>query len=502
MLLSEIAEDVPFASTVLLQRDRIHRFVDEVGTGRLLFICAPAGSGKTVLAHQHVSLSGGQAAIISASATMSLASMKDALARSAAIATVIIDDADRLPLDVREWLVPSCLSAASRQNFVLTCRRPGELRMHAAVARGAGGLLDAAMLAFDCADVRELAARVGLTLDDETAAQIVHYTDGWALAIEWILREGALMRRHPRVAYEAWHAAHGWLFLEHINDAYGASGAAFAEFTAALAEPSIPFERLVAFESLGFPLVRSRGMVRPNRLMTALRAEAPILDRRLTQRAPSAHPVLFVRALGRFRCSIGESEVHFQRRRDQNVFFYIALADDMRVDREKLLAAFWPTANRTLATQGLRTTLSRIRRALATIVGRENVDRYFESAGDVQLAAGLVSVDVRRFVEHVRLGERDDERGMLSAALGHYTEAERLYRGRLLASECVEPVFEVHVRDIETMFERTLKRLVHLLFLDEPAKSESFATMLISRTANARPEQTTFLGTLEGAATP
>ena len=84
-------------------------------------------------------------------------------------------------------------------------------------------------------------------------------------------------------------------------------------------------------------------------------------------------------AFGRFRCEIGGRPVTFSRRRDQQVFTYVALTPDRRATREHLLEAFWPGLSHAVASQGLRTTLSHIRRAIAQAAPGTDPERYFRA---------------------------------------------------------------------------------------------------------------------------
>ncbi|GAC1533636.1 MAG: hypothetical protein NVS2B17_01570 [Candidatus Velthaea sp.] len=469
---------------VLVERNRLHRLIDQIGDTRVLFLCAPFGTGKTTLARQLVARSGGAGVIIAATPLRTLDDMRDELHASTGFGTVIIDDADTLPQPVLDYVLSAVEAESLHRKYCLTGRRRSILRVHTFVARGAGALLDETALAFDVREVRTLAASAGVVIDDDLAAQLVNQTDGWALAVEWILREAALMQRGGRIAYEAWHAAHGRLFLEVVEDAHAADRDLFAEFTAALGtDPAALAERYANFEAAGFPIVRSGGMMRPYRLLMALHLAAPsIEDRRATPRVPNADPMMTVSALGRFRCSIGDSVLSFQRRRDHNILAFVALAPDMRAGREQLIAAFWPTANRALATQSLRTTLSRIRRSIAAIVGPTRVDRYFESSGDVRLRAETVTVDVRRFMDMVQRGHLEDARGARESARRHFGDAERLYDGLLLASECVEPAFSERIAEIDKIYEDMLLRLVQMLYNDHKSQlAESYAAKLMAR---------------------
>jgi DNA-binding SARP family transcriptional activator len=142
----------------------------------------------------------------------------------------------------------------------------------------------------------------------------------------------------------------------------------------------------------------------------------------------------------------------FARRRDQNVLVFLALAPNGSATRTELQKAFWPGLPASVAAQGVRTTLCRLRRAIAVIAGPD-VDRYFASRGIVTLDLAHVRVDARRFREHVQCALLDEARGENAGRIRHFRAAERIYAGSLLASESIDPALAPRVAEYVGMFD-------------------------------------------------
>jgi len=124
-----------------------------------------------------------------------------------------------------------------------------------------------------------------------------------------------------------------------------------------------------------------------------------------------------------------------------------------------LREAFWPEADRHLATQSIRTACSNIRKAIATLVGYANVDRYFSSQGDVAVNLENAVIDVRRFTAHVADGDGELERGRVQEAFAHYRAAESLYSGELLSSEGPESWYAARAEMYRALYVGVLERI-------------------------------------------
>jgi DNA-binding SARP family transcriptional activator len=327
-----------------------------------------------------------------------------------------------------------------------------------------------------------------LRYDNEDLAQLLHDTDGWPIAVHWIMRDAARGGHRLGAAFEAWRETRGHLLAEYVASKHERDIDAYLEFTMLLRRG---FETadgaLERFEALGFPILRTRTALRANRVLLRLaNAETePAYDSRT-----ATHPLMTFKVLGRFRCDIGGRPVTFVRRRDQNVLTFVALAPNGRAPRRQLLEAFWPGLDRDAATQGLRTTLSRIRRAISEIAGPDAVDVYFRSADDVCVDGEHVALDLRRFLEHNALGQIEEEKGDIAAAKRYYAAADRLYTDRLLASEAVAPCFEARIDELEETYLAMLSRLRALHAADHEQDAARACTSKLLRRAKTSLGQT------------
>jgi DNA-binding SARP family transcriptional activator len=303
---------------------------------------------------------------------------------------------------------------------------------------------------------------MGVPHDGDDVGQLLYYTDGWALATQWLIRDASESERTLRDAFLHWRQRNEHILHEYVDQEFGADPAAAESFRAVLgadwpqAQPEL--ERL---ERLGLPITRTRSGLQPYAIFARLRFAPSSAPPR--EAAPASGPEpMTITAFGAFRCEIGGRPVKFLRRRDQNVFAYVAIAPQGRATRDQLLAAFWHGAQHGVAAQGLRTTLSRIRRALADAAPQTDPECYFETVGEVRLNWPHVTVDVRRFVDQLESGRLEEARGADEQATRHYARAHRLYRDRLLVAEAAEACFETRAAELHASYVETLTRLTEL----------------------------------------
>jgi DNA-binding SARP family transcriptional activator len=421
----------------------------------LRVLCAPVGCGKTIAVRQYVERSRGGAAYVLVSAGTDPATLRALVAQIDA-EEVVLDEIDRaeaaaaaLVEDVHDGVVPR------RLVFVGRSRR--RMRVHALLARGIAKTCDPAAFAFDAREVGVLADATGVRYEQDDLARVLEETEGWPFAVQRLLDESlaagcslaeALTRRDGR---------DGEPLLEHLRDEGYADVDAVRTFRRIVSEgwqdAQHELERL---DQLGLPIVREQGALRPYRVFARTIA-------RDEPASPAQHNGLMtLRIFGRFSCEIDGRPVAFARRRDQQLIAYVALAPEGRTTREELLDAFWPGVDHTVASQGLRIALSRIRRAIDEAAPGIGHVRYLRSAGEVAIDTSVVRADVRRFVDHVERGRRDDERGNVEGAKRHYRDAHELYAGRLLAAEGPEPCLEEHAAELESRYVDVLGRLTSL----------------------------------------
>jgi transcriptional activator len=433
---------------VLLHRSRLTELLENTDSHRVLLVCAPVGSGKTTAVRHYLERTGGLLAYFRLSYESSVATIQQILAATQDAPEVVIDDLDAAPPVVVDALV-SRIGDDDARRYILIGRSRRRMRVHSLVASGLGTLIGATSLAFTKDEVAELAAEIGAPFDDETVLQLTHDTDGWATPMAWIVRDTATAVRTLRGAIERWTEERAHLLLDLLATEHLHDHEAFDAFKARLRSGETDAQReLEEYEALGFPVVRTRRSFRPSRILLRLLRPESVAE----QPAMATTPAMALHLFASFRSEIAGQELVFQRRRDRSILTYVALAEDGRSTRKQLIDVFWPNADRAVATQSLRTAISRIRSAIAQVAGPEAVDDYFSSADDLCLNFENVALDVRRFVEHLRRGDIEAAQSAVEAAERHYSAAERLYRGRLLSAESVEPCFNDAADDMDRLY--------------------------------------------------
>jgi hypothetical protein len=288
----------------------------------------------------------------------------------------------------------------------------------------------------------------GVTYEPDDLTELLHVTEGWPLALSWIVRDVADRQPHLVGAFERWSERNAHLMLEYVASESCPDETLRSRFMELLeASDASPDDDMAELERAGFPIVRTRTRLAPFRLLGRL-----VMDAAAQPKSKALLEPLSVTLLGRFRCRIGAINMVFARRRDQNVLIFLALSPDGSATRAELKKAFWPGLPESVASQGVRSTLCRLRRAFAAIVG-DDVDRYFTSRAVVTLNLQHVHVDARRFREHVRCALADESVGERAGSIRHFRAAERIYSGSLLASESVDAALTSRVAEYLGMFD-------------------------------------------------
>ena len=437
----------------VIERPRVSRCLAGVARVPLRLLSAPVGSGATTALQEYARRRG--VVYVTAVPGHGREKIAEMLRRYSDALEVLIDGADQLAPDGFDALLQHAAESGSPR-LLLAGHARNLLRVHTLVARGEAELLDASALAFDAAETSALARALGLDPKDEDIEQILHATEGWAVAVSWTLRDAARVGRSLCGAFDIWTEANGHLVREFIEASVGADAEPDA-FNSVLEASSYDHLQpvLLRLEAIGYPIARTRQGLRPYRLLRRMVAPA--------QRAPSEESDvrLALTLFGRFTCRAGGRDVGFVRRRDQNVLVYLALSPQGRVDRAELAKTFWPDVPAAIASQGVRSTLSRLRRAIACASGR-NADWYLRTGVIVALDLEHVIVDARRFADHAKQGIAAEERGDYDEARRHYVLAERLRVGDLLRSEAIEPLLESVVAPHARLAEHVADRLVSM----------------------------------------
>lgn len=420
-------------------------------------LCAPNGGGKSTALLQYAAQRSGVASMTLPRDATSI-QVTRLLAGAEGAREVVIDEVDAASPSGLEALFEEIDANHARgRRYMLGGSSRARMQVQRFLPRGIAELFDASLLAFTSAEIGELAAAHGVAGDEIDVEQLKYETDGWPVAVAWIIRDAARAGHSLRGAFEQWRDRNGHLLVEFVALAQRSGESAEAFMSAIRSVPDPASQRtLERLEADGYPVVRMRASLRPYRVLTRLVRETPEAD--------TALPIddrLVLKLFGRFSCKVRNQAVTFARRRDQNLLAFVALARGASVTRSEVLAAFWPDAPAAVASQGLRTTLSRLRRAIAEAAGCD-ADRYLRADGRIALDLDRVSIDVRRFADHIECARLEDARGKGGAARDHYLQAERLYADALLSSEAVEPALAPRVAEYGEMFELALVRLVEM----------------------------------------
>jgi hypothetical protein len=324
------------------------------------------------------------------------------------------------------------------------------------VTRGLAALCDFERLAFDAAEVAQLARACGITFAVGDIPRLIERTDGWPQVVSGAIRGAAEDGCALGGSYENWRKRRGHLFNEFITTALGDASEDDASFVRKLMRGhryEDERESLQQLEREGFFVIHRDNEYRP------LRPVSRVETHHFAEpRAVTVTP-LKVQMLGWFRAEIDGREIKWVRKRDQQIFKYIALKANGTATRTELADAFWPGGEKQLVSQCLRTACSNIRKAIARVVGFNLVDSYFHVNGDVRIDSANVVVDVRNFVDFANDGDQEFEHGDRQAARKYYLRASELYRGDLLIGDRQEPWVADQASLLEARRNQVLERL-------------------------------------------
>lgn len=340
-------------------------------------------------------------------------------------------------------------------SLLIACRSRAAFQVGRLVAQGTASLCDAERLAFDVVGIRHLAETLDVPHSHADVLRMLEVTDGWPHVVSSALRKAAEDSCGLSQAFENWRLRHGHLFNEFIADALKHVSEKDSDLVFKLMSGSYLDDRqqLQALEEQGLFVVHTPDGYRPLRALSRSR----IYDR-YGRRVQAVTPMQ-VRLFGWFRAEVDRRPIEWIRKRDRQLFKYLALHPSGSVSRAELGQVFWPDAEKHLVAQSLRTACSNIRKAIAQIVGFDRVDAYFRAGDDLALDLENVIVDVNGFVAHVNDGDEQYVRGEVRAAYAHYRSAGRLYRGNLLIGDAHEPWVAALAATLEQRQTMVLERL-------------------------------------------
>jgi DNA-binding SARP family transcriptional activator len=182
-----------------------------------------------------------------------------------------------------------------------------------------------------------------------------------------------------------------------------------------------------------------------------------------TEVAAAATPRLSIRLLGDFSVSVGGQEIAtgaWQTRKVKSLLKILALDRGRRVRREQLAEQLWPGAEPESSAASLRVTLTRLRRALASVADGGGAAALQAGTGFVALRSDLVApTDAERFVSDVEQGLALCERGDAAAATALLTPALAAYGGGLLPEDLYEEYATIERERLQLLYHDALLAL-------------------------------------------
>jgi hypothetical protein len=318
--------------------------------------------------------------------------------------------------------------------LLIGCRSRAAFHVGHYVSEGTAVLCDAERLAFDAAGIRHVAETCGVPFTHADVLRLQEVTEGWPQVVSGTLRKAAEDNCSLGQGFEHWRMRHGHLFNEFIAESLKHVSERESDLVLKLMSGSYLDDRaqLQALEEQGLFVVHTPDGYRPLRALS----RSKLYDR-YGRRVQPVTPMQ-VRLFGWFVAEIDRQPIEWVRRRDRQIFKYVALQPNGSVSRAELAQVFWPGAERHLVAQSLRTACSNIRKAIAHIVGFKQVESYFRAGDELCIDLDNVIVDVNRFVSHANDADEQYDRGELRAAYAHYRSAARVYRGDLLIGDAHE----------------------------------------------------------------
>ena len=450
---------LPKLSPDTIRRERIAGWLADHADVPLRLVAAPAGSGKTTALVTYAAAPKHRAVYVALDATSTAASLCAAIARALGITAagedallaaladagrceILVDEAECAAADVRDALRHFVYEAPDNVTFVYASRTRDIVDATRLQSLGLAAVLDGERLAFTLDEAARLAEAAHLHPDERELSRLVHDTEGWAFALASALREAASTTRSLEGAFDRWRRANGRLVRQFVDAALANEDDALAAAARKLFDgEAIDETTLDRLEQRGLFVRWLDGAFRPYRAVArATRVPAQQPSRTL---APFA-----VRLFGRPELRIEGQRVAWFRRRDLQIFAFLALQPQGRARRETLVKAFWPDADRALAAQSLRSACSTMRRSLAAVVGYADLAHYVAFGDEIALNLDLFAIDARRVRAHLRDADQAWTAGDVATALEHDRAALRMAEEPFLEGD-VPPPLEGVLEELE-----------------------------------------------------
>lgn len=444
-----IRAKLPKLAPDTIHRERIVGWLAEHADVPLRLIAAPSGSGKTTALVTYAAAPRHRAVYAALDAGTTPAALRAALARSFGFAApadaeddellgalvdagrceVLVDEVDRAPEAVRTMLRRFVYEAPENVTFVFASRSREVVDATRLLSLGLAAVLDGDRLAFTRDEAARLAEAARLDVDERELGRLLHDTEGWAFALCSAIRECASTNRALEGAFDRWRRSNGRLVRRFVDAALAdedplLAGAARRLFDGETIDEPV-LDRL---EARGLFVRWADGAFRPYRAIARVaRAATPAPVQSLTP--------FTVRLFGKNDVRIEGQQVAWFRRRDAQIFAFLALQPQGRARRETLIRVFWPQTDRHLAAQSLRSACSTMRRSLAAVVGYADLNHYVAFGDEIALNLELFAIDARRVRSHLRDAEHAWAAGDVAGALDHDRAALRLAGQPLLEGD-------------------------------------------------------------------
>jgi len=196
-----------------IERPRLAAWFTDTRHASVRIVCAPLGSGKTCAVQQYADGQGGSTGYVRVPAGAGAAALRGVLARGGAFTEIVLDEIDRADPDGYRALVDDITDGLIDTRLILIGRSRRRLHGHALVARGLAVACDPALLAFDAEETAALATLMRVLSDGQDVNQLLHDTEGWALATQWLVRDAAEAGRTLSDAFARWREAEDFLTL-------------------------------------------------------------------------------------------------------------------------------------------------------------------------------------------------------------------------------------------------------------------------------------------------
>lgn len=436
---------LPKLAPDVIHRERLSAWLAEHADFPLRLVAAPAGCGKTTALVLYAARARFPAAYVALADGAGAAAVRDAICEALGIAPVpdterllsalgtlgrceiLVDEADRAADEGRRLLQRLVFDGPENVTFLYAARTREVFETTRLISLGLAALCGGGRLAFTADEAARLvdSSRV-VRRDERDVARLVMDTDGWAFALCSTVRNAASSGHTLDGALERWQRAHGSLIKEFVDAAFAGEEPALAQRARRYFDGDpIDDATLDRLEARGMFVQLVDGACRPYRVISRLARVA----------SPSPASTLLPFALELFgapQVRIDGRRVEWIRRRDGQIFTYLALRPHGRASRRELIQAFWPDADPLLGAQSLRSACSTMRRALADIVGHAALAHYVSFGDDVALNLDVCTVDARRARAHAADSDDAADRGDWAAAGEHAAAALRIVRGQFL----------------------------------------------------------------------